>query len=51
MINMDIVDDVLYLVVDNDDEVCDAMVSSQFNKLCDAHPRIKVEIIYRNEVH
>lgn len=51
MINMDIVDGVLYLVVDNDDEVFEAMTGKDFNRLCDTHPRIKVKIIYRDEVH
>lgn len=51
MINMDIVDDVLYLVVDNDDEVFEAMTGKDFNRLCDTHPRIKVKVIYRDEVH
>lgn len=51
MVDMDIVNDVLYLVVDNDGEVFEAMTSHEFNRLCDSHPRIKVEIIYRDEVH
>jgi len=51
MVDMDIVNDVLYLVVDNDDEVFEAMTGKEFNRLCDSHPRIKVEIIYRDEVH
>lgn len=51
MIEHEIINDILYLVVDTDEEVLDFFQSSEATKIMDNYPRIKCEIVYRDEVY
>ena len=51
MYDYDIVDGIFYLTVDSELDVIEFFQSREATKLLDKHPNIKVDIVYKDEVH